>query len=148
VSQALLSLLEGVYHLFVTPVDLPSLDLSLINERRVAPRRAPVRGLAVTANNRDDVETLAVGLASAHVLTPEFPAGAAVSTNETRAFIGAGAAVNQGATGADPSQTVLVAAGSDVSAEHIAGVLSDANIAGLGASMNVTLSNNRTEAFI
>ena len=41
ISELIVDLLEGVYHLFITPVDLPILDLSLINERHVRPRFVP-----------------------------------------------------------------------------------------------------------
>jgi hypothetical protein len=170
VSDAIEDVVGGdFYNLLVSPADIPPLDLSVLNARSFAPVTEEVRGVAVTATNRDDVETLSVGMALSYGLefiAAEFSAGAAIASNDTRAYVDDGARVNAGLadgslTGsASPSeanevaleQGVRVAAGNHTSAVHLSGTLARGGsgplVGGLGPSVNLSLSQKRTAAFI
>ncbi|MHC4507326.1 MAG: FG-GAP-like repeat-containing protein, partial [Planctomycetota bacterium] len=142
VTQAVADGLDAIFDILVTPVDLPELDRDLINPRRVVPATDVFRGVAVSATSRDDVETLSIALGGspASALTVEFSGAAVLTASTTRAFVGDEAFVD--------APSVRIVAGSDASAMHISGVLASGGQAALGPSMNATIVNNLTQAYI
>ncbi|HET9216574.1 MAG TPA: VCBS repeat-containing protein, partial [Terriglobia bacterium] len=178
ISDAIEDVVGGdLYGLLISPADLPPLDLTLLNSRRTMPLTQLVHGVAVTATNRDDVETLSVGLGLTFVLpfaSASFSTGILVTSNDTRAFVDNGASVNAGlgdgslvptGTPALPNQVGLeqdvhLIAASDTSVVHLSGALTkggsglpgggaeNVEVGGLGPAINLSMSKNRTEAFI
>src|SRR5262249_13690450 len=69
-------------------------DRSLTKQRVATPRTQAVKGLAVTALSRDDVETLVTGFDAALVGAVEVSIAANVATVHTGAYIANGAHVN------------------------------------------------------
>src|SRR5690606_22786081 len=92
-------------------------DPSLTRQRTAtADPQAGFRGVAVTATNKDDIETLALSVAGAGSVAVAVGAAVNVVDTETSATIGAGAHINQAAdmlTSAHGAQSVRVAAGND-----------------------------------
>jgi hypothetical protein len=129
-------------------VSAPLDDPSLAKERLVTPRTSTVKGLAVTATSRDNVESLALGFGASIVGTPELSGTASVTKNQTSAFIADGAKVNLDPSGASNEQSVLVASGSDFSNLSIAGVASVAGLVAVGPAAGLTLTDNLTQAYI
>ena len=142
-SQAVADLVEALFGL-ATSVTVPDVDPSLAAQRTSTPITSLVRGVAITAISRDDVETLARGLSgsvSGLSVSPEMSGSGALFTNQTSAFVAAGAQVNTG-------QDVRVAAGSDVSHMGIAGAAAIAGNVPVGVATNLTLIDTTTQAFI
>ncbi|MBI1398269.1 MAG: LEPR-XLL domain-containing protein, partial [Betaproteobacteria bacterium] len=103
-------------------------------------------GLAVTATNRDDVETYTFAIAGGQVAVA-VPASVNVVDTKTRAWVGSGAAVNTDAAGAASGQSVLVGAGNDFSylaVEACAG----GGYVGVATGVGVSVLKGLTEAFI
>lgn len=125
------------------------LDPNRTGTRTATPQTTTVKGVAVTATNRDDI--IVIGLSAGGSANASVKLGGAVSTSVigTSAFIDDGAQVNASLTGAGAEQSVLVAAGSDF---HNIGVAASLGIAGPGAAVapaaDVVILVNRTEAFI
>jgi RTX calcium-binding nonapeptide repeat (4 copies) len=134
----------------ITPVSAPPVDPDLANQRTVTDITRPIQGLAVVATSRDHVQALAAGLGTGGVLLPQFSAAALVTSNETGAFIGDGAQINQGG-GGGATQGVLVAAGCDTYFASMAGAAalsSGGSAASVGGSFNLAVLDNDTEAGI
>ncbi|MGD8330967.1 MAG: hypothetical protein PVJ49_16170, partial [Acidobacteriota bacterium] len=130
---------------FLTVVTVPSVDESLSQQRFATPVAPPAsfKGIAVTATSRDDIETVARGLAASpgSLVTPELSGSAAVVANQTSAFIAQGAQ-------ATSDESIRVAAGSDVFHMGIAGGFSLGGLATVGASGNLSLFDNLTQAYV
>jgi hypothetical protein len=137
----------------ITPVSAPPEDADLVFVREVSPAVRMVQGLTVTATNRDDVSTLIVGFGATNsVLAAEFSAAGLITSNETRAYIGNNAIVNETNTGAGANQLVLVAAGADTFFSAVAGgaALSGENpsLGSVGGAFGIALLDNLTEAWV
>ena len=120
---------------------------SLTKDRVATVAKTSVRGLAVTASARDHVESIAAGGSFGSV---GVSAGATVTkvSNETRAYIGANAEVNQTTAVYGPTPAVLVAAGTDFYHLGIAGALAGGIQAGIGPGADITIVENTTEAYV
>ena len=120
---------------------------SLTKDRVATVAKTSVRGLAVTAAAKDHVESIAVGGAMGSV---GVSAGATVTkvSNETRAYIGADAEINQVTAIDGPATAVLVAAGTDFYHLGIAGTLAGGMKAGVGPGADITVVENITEAYV
>ena len=122
-----------------TIVTVPDVDPSFGRQRTSTAKTSLIRGVAITAISRDDVETLARGLSGSIAglsVSPELSGSGALFTNQTSAFIAAGAQVNTG-------QDVRVAAGSDISHMGIAGAAAIAGNVPVGVATNLTLDRHR-----
>ncbi|MDZ4784059.1 MAG: hypothetical protein SGJ19_27745, partial [Planctomycetia bacterium] len=129
-------------------VSAPSDDSSLSQQRVATPVTVTVRGLAVSAVARDDIETIAVGFGAAFGVTPEISAAGNVATVRTSAYIGANAQINQDQTNAAVLQQVLVTAGTDYYSMGITGVGAVALGVAVGASGGIALTDILTEAYV
>jgi hypothetical protein len=92
-------------------------DPAASGQRTLTPGTQTVRGVAVAATNRDDIETYSAAIGGGTVGVAVAAAVNVVNT-ETNAFISQGAQVNANQAGADAAQTVTVAAGNDF--HHVA----------------------------
>jgi hypothetical protein len=126
-------------------VTVPSVDESLTQQRIATPVNAPssFKGIAVTATSRDDIETVARGLSGAggFGVAPEISGSAALVTNRTSAFVAPGAT-------ATSDENVRVAAGSDEFHMGISGAAAIGAHATVGASGNLSIFNNLTQAYV
>ncbi len=88
-------------------------DASISSQRTTVPKTRLLKGLSVTATNRDDIEvyTISYGVG---LIAVAISAGVNVLNNQTLAAIGSGAQVNQLPGTANSAQEVLVGAGSDL----------------------------------
>ncbi len=104
-----------------------------------------VRGVSVTALNRDDISsfTIAVAGGTAGVAVS---AGVNVVSTNTTAYIGAGAQVNTD-PGANTAQDVNVAAGNDFYHLAVAGSLG-VGVVGVAPAVDITVLSNTTLASI
>ncbi|MCB1963628.1 MAG: leukotoxin LktA family filamentous adhesin [Rhodocyclaceae bacterium] len=103
------------------------------------------QGLAVTATNQDDVETISATGSAAGTAAITLAGDVNVITTTTTAEINDNAQVNQN-TGAGAGQSVLVAAGNDHYQMGIAGSASGAGTVGIGAGADVLVANHTTTA--
>ena len=118
-------------------------------DRVIAPEvRSGFRGLAVTATNRDDIESYTVSASVAGSAAVAISAGVNVIDNDTRAYIGQDAKVNEDTSTGNNLQSVEVAAGSDFAHVSFAGSLAVAGGAGVAPAASVTVLSNTTEAYI
>src|SRR5690606_21592206 len=85
---------------------------TLTKTRTAGRATAGIQGLAVTATNRDSLESFAVTGAASGTASVTLSGEVNVHTTDTQAWIGAGAKVNESG-GAGPAQSVRVAAGND-----------------------------------
>jgi len=123
-------------------------DPSLTQQRESVAQSEQVRGVAVTAVNQDDIESVALSGGGAGAVAVNIGGSVDVTSNQTQAFVGSGASINARTPDADASQSVLVAAGNDF--YHMGMALAAAGGgAGSGApGADVTVVNNRTEAYV
>ncbi|MCK9258828.1 MAG: leukotoxin LktA family filamentous adhesin [Azoarcus sp.] len=122
-------------------------DSQALNGQRVASRGTTTgfQGLGVTATNKDDVETISATGAAAGSAAITLAGDVNVITTNTTAEIAKDAQINQN-TGADPGQSVLVAAGNDHYQMGIAGSASGAGAVGIGAAADVLVAKHTTIA--
>ncbi len=124
-----------------------SSDPSFSGNRVATPStRAGFTGLAVTATNRDDIETFAVALGAGTAGIGVGSATNVVSTSTT-AGIGAGANVNADTSTGGAGQSVLVGAGDDFSHVALAGALGFGTV-GVAPGVDVTVLSHDTSASI
>ncbi len=122
-------------------------DPSFTGKRVATPTlRSGFQGLAVTATNRDDINTFAVALGAG---TAGIGIGSAtnVVTTVTNASIGAGASVNADTSTGGAGQSVLVGAGDDFSHVALAGALGFGTV-GVAPGVDVTVLSHDTGASI
>jgi hypothetical protein len=114
--------------------------------RTLTPVQATVRGVAVSATNRDDVKTFSAAIGGGTVGVAVAAAVNVVNT-DTQAYIGDGASVNSDQSGANAAQTVSVSAGNDF--HHLA-LAAGAGFGALGVApgVDVTVLANHTTAAI
>jgi hypothetical protein len=120
----------------------------LTEQRVAAPETQLVNGLAVTAINSDDLQGVGVDAGVSGSVAANLSGSVAVLTNNTDAYIGNGAAINANNAGAQPNQSVLVAAGNDASFLGIAAALSISGTASVSPGVVVVVINNTTTASI
>ncbi|MEO1524778.1 MAG: NosD domain-containing protein [Planctomycetota bacterium] len=120
-------------------------DESLEGQRVVTPVTDPMfHGLAVTATNRDDIEsyTISAGFGTVGIA---ISAGVNVANITTHSGLGAGAVVNSDLTDANAEQSVRIASGSDF--QHVAIAAGFAGGFGAVAPVaGVTVLTNQTTA--
>lgn len=103
------------------------------------------QGLSVTALNRDEIADYSISF-SAGEGAIAISAGVNVLNNQTLAYIGQGAAINQNLATAGNAQSVNVAAGSDFGHVAFAGSATG-GVVGISPAASVTVANNTTEAY-
>jgi hypothetical protein len=122
-------------------------DGSFIGQRTATPgTRSGFHGVAVTATNKDDIESLTISLAGGIAGVAISAAVNVVDTN-TSAYIGAGAQVNADTSGAGALQSVHVAAGNDFYHLAVAGSLG-VGVVGVSPAVDVTVLKNTTQALV
>ncbi len=146
ITQALDDILGVVFTVLVTPVSLPDFTGLLKVVRHVRPAYSPLRGVAIVATGRDDVETLAVGASVSGLAAIEASAGVLITTSTTRAT--AGGSINADLSQVHQDQRIVVGAASDTQHIAISGVAAGSAVAAVGAGANLTLIGNFTIAAI
>ena len=136
----------------LTPVDAPpASDLDYALKPVTSPTPQGIRGLSVTATSRDDVAVLAAGYGSG-IAAAQLSVGGVITSNETRAYLGKDARINEANGSASAEQDVRVAAGSDERFAAAAGAaaLSNSSLAAgtIGLAANLAVFDDRTEAFV
>jgi hypothetical protein len=123
-------------------------DPSLTQQRESVAQTGQLRGVAVTAVNQDDIESVALSGGGAGTVAVNIGGSVDVSSNQTQAFVASGASINADTPDAGAGQSVLVAAGNDYYHMGMALVAAGGG-AGSGApGADVTVVNNRTEAYV
>ena len=138
----------GRAHSFVKQGAQPPGDPAQVTGIRVlTPRTGKIFGVAVVANNSDEI--LAIGASAAVAITAGIGVGGNVNvvTVDTDAFIGALAVVNGDNTGASAQQSVLVAAASAFRQLMVSAALGG-GIAGVATSATVDIVTIDTDAVI
>lgn len=118
------------------------------NTRTATPTTSLMRGLAVTATNRDKLNSFSVTGAAGGALAVTIGGNVATLTTDTQASIGESAHINQNGTLANTDQSVRVAAGSDQFHLGLAGAASVAGAAAVGAAADVIVADNTVKATI
>ncbi|MDH5205429.1 MAG: hypothetical protein OEW36_07175, partial [Hylemonella sp.] len=128
-----------------TENDTPSGD-AITQDRSVDVAMGSVRGVAVTATNKDHVETIGVSVGGGYV---GVAVGGTINVNSshTSAFIASGASVNVDGSAADAGQDVLVAAANDY---HQMGIIGSVGVGFVGVTANadIAVSLSDTQAYI
>ena len=117
-------------------------------ERIATPVTEPIHGLAVTAVNADEIQGVGVTGGISGSAAADLSGSVAVLTNHTDASIGSGAKINSSNGGAASGQSVLVAAGNDLSFLGIAGSLALAGDLAFAPGVVVLVVKNTTTASI
>ncbi len=122
-------------------------DSQALSGQRVATRGTTTgfQGLAVTATNKDDIESIAATGSAAGTAAITIAGDVNVITTNTTAEIANNAQINQN-VGAAAGQSVLVAAGNDHYQMGIAGAASGGGTAGIGAGADVLVAKHTTIA--
>ncbi|MCA9137711.1 MAG: hypothetical protein KDB00_13160, partial [Planctomycetales bacterium] len=121
-------------------------DQSLTSQRVANTPTTSIRGLAITATNRDDIETYTISLAGG-IVGVAISAGVNVINTNTNSYVGSGATINDSTTGANAAQDVIVASGNDFYHFALAGTLA-AGVVGVAPAVGVTVLSNTTVAEI
>ena len=123
-------------------------DSQALSGQRVGTRgtTAGFQGLAVSATNQDDIETISATGSGAGTAAITIAGDVNVITTHTTAEIADNAQVNQNNAGADAAQSVRVAAGNDHYQMGIAGSASGAGTVGIGAGADVLVAKHTTSA--
>ena len=119
---------------------------ALTGQRTATAGTTGVRGVAVTAINKDDVASIGVSGAAAGTVAVALSGGVNVISNNTSAHIDQNANIN-GADGAGADQSVLVAAGNDFHRLGIVAAISGGTV-GVAAGADVSIITNTTTAYI
>ncbi len=143
----------GRSHSLVEEGDMPSADASATGPRTVTAGTIPLfRGVAVTANNSDDIATVGVSAAASGGASVAVSGAVDILTVNTSAHIGSSARVNCapitcGNGGANSGQSVLVAA-----ANQYYGIVVAASVAGgtvgVGPGVSVGVIELNTDAYV
>ncbi len=118
------------------------------NTRTATPTTTLMRGLAVTATNRDKLNSFSVTGAAGGAVAVTIGGNVATLTTATEADIGESARINQNGTVANSGQSVRVAAGSDQFHLGLAGAAAGAGAAAIGAAADVIVADNTVKATI
>lgn len=119
-----------------------------LSGQRVGSRNttAGFTGLAVTATNQLDVESVSATGAAAGSAAVTLAGGVNVVTTNTTAELANGAQINQANSGAAAGQSVRVAAGNDHYQMGVAGAASGAGGVGIGVGADVLVAQHHTSA--
>jgi hypothetical protein len=128
--------------------DLAANSPALTQQRTARANTQQVQGLAVTATNQDDIETIAATGGGSGSVAVNVSGSVNVVTNETSAYVADGAQVNADQTNAGENQLVLVAAGNDYYDLGLAPALSISGAVSVTPAADVTVLRNTTEAYI
>jgi len=125
-------------------------DDSLLQQRIAEAQTRGVKGVSVTAVNRDDLEVFSISAGASGAVGVQLSADVHVVNNTTRAFIDDLALVNFGRSGfsAGDEQGVHVAAGNDFYRLGVAGTASISGLASFTPSFDGVFVTNTTEAYI
>lgn len=126
---------------------IPFVDTSFTEQRTATPKSTTIRGLAITATSRDDIETMVVGAGLSGGLEVESSNAALVTSINTSAHVVSEAVINAD----DPrteNQTVHIAAGSDLYHLGIVGIATAAGLASVGPAVSLALIDLQTDAFV
>ena len=110
-----------------------------------------VNGVAVTAINRDDIETIGVSGGGSGTVAVNIGGAVNVVNNDTLAYVASGAQVNKDTITTDGNQSdqsVLVAAGNDLYHMGIGGSVAISGTVSVTPAADVTVVTNDTKAFI
>ncbi len=123
-------------------------DSQALTGQRVGNRGSATgfQGLAVTATNQDDIETISATGAGAGTAAITLAGDVNVIDTHTTAEIADNAQINQHNAGAGAGQSILVAAGNDHYQMGIAGSASGAGAVGIGAGADVLVAHHTTVA--
>jgi hypothetical protein len=120
-------------------------------QRTSVPGMRTVNGVAVSAVNKDDIETIGVSGGGAGTVAVNIGGSVNVISNNTFAYVADGAKVNKDTDitdGEQLDQSVLVAAGNDLYHMGIAGAISISGTVSVTPGADVTVITNQTKAFI
>jgi hypothetical protein len=120
-------------------------------QRTSVPDPKIVKGIAVTAVNKDDIETIGVSGGGAGTVAVNIGGSVNIITTNTSAFVADGAKVNKDTDTSDETtsdQSVLVAAGNDLYHMGIAAAISIAGTAAVTPGAEVTVITNNTKAYV
>ncbi|MCG8449894.1 MAG: hypothetical protein MI725_09985, partial [Pirellulales bacterium] len=125
-------------------------DSTRMNQDRSATATmTAVRGVAVTAINKVDVETIGVSGGGAGLVAVNVGGEASALLVDTKAYVAEGAQVNTNTLDSPHSdQSVLVAAGSDTSLLGVAAAVSVAGKVSVSPGVDVAVIDSDTRAFI
>ncbi len=123
-------------------------DAALTGQRTASAQTQFFKGLAVTATNQDDIETIAVSGGFGVVGSVNIGGSVHILNVTTNAFIGDGARVNENNTGADSAQTVRVVAGNDYYHLGIGGVGAGGVVFAVAPGADVSVVTLNTQAHI
>ena len=127
----------------------PRVDQQLTHRRDATPGiRSGFRGVAVTAINSDDVGAYGIGVSASGTASVQLSAAIHVMTTDTQAWVGNGANVNQGTTGEDAAQSVLVAAGNDYAHIGVAGGVAASGVAAITPGLEIGVILNTVKAYV
>lgn len=121
---------------------------SLSRQRTASAETRSIKGVAVTAINQDDVETLGLTAGGSGGVSVNVGGSVQVTTTGTSAFVDADARINTDDAGAGSKQSVLVAAGSDYSHVGLAAIAAGAGGVAVTPGADVTVVNGTTEAYV
>jgi hypothetical protein len=107
-----------------------------------------LRGLAVTATSWEDIQSFAVAGEGAGKAAIAGSATVNVLTEKTKAYIGDGATINGDNSDAGATQDVSIVAYDDTDILSVAGALSGAGTAAIGAGADVGVIEKETQAYI
>src|SRR5262249_19634265 len=133
----LTSLGSGKSHSIVPSGNAPSGDASALGPRVIHEGTDSFRGVAVTANNTDDVGAFGIGLGFSGTAAVTLAGTVNVDNVHTSAYIGSSAKVNSDEAGANALQSVRVAAASQFYHLGLAASLAIAGTAGISGSGSV-----------
>ncbi|HUU83030.1 MAG TPA: hypothetical protein VM243_05950, partial [Phycisphaerae bacterium] len=129
----------------------PDEDTQTKQRTSVAGTQAGFKGVAVTAVNQDDIETIAISGGGAGTVAVNIGGSVCVITNNTSAYVAGGAKVNKDTDttdGTTSDQSVLVAAGNDLYHMGIGGAISIAGTVAVTPGADVTVITNNTKAYV
>jgi hypothetical protein len=135
-------------------LEQPAGDPREIGPRVIAPLADSFRGVSVTATNSDDVAAIGVSAGFAGTAAVNLSGAVEVVNVDTTAHIGKSAQINCGAScnanvaGADPEQSVRVAAGNQYHQLSIAATIAVAGTVGVGVGVGVHLVTLKTDAYV
>jgi filamentous hemagglutinin family protein len=106
------------------------------------------KGLAVTAISKDDISSIAASGGGSGNVAVNLAGSVNIVGNNTSAYIGEGAVINNDISSAGDEQSLLVAAGTDLRHLGIGAAAALSGNVGLGPAAEVTVVDNNTSAFV
>ncbi|MEO1004704.1 MAG: hypothetical protein AAFW67_02390, partial [Cyanobacteria bacterium J06638_38] len=121
---------------------------ALTQQRVATAQTQTIKGLAIAATNKDDLETIAASGGISGSVAVNLSGDVNVMKSNTSAYIGENAQINANNESDGADQSVLVAAGNDYYHLGIAAVGSVGGTAGITPGGDVTIIENTTKAYI